>query len=133
MEKQRLQKLAGIKEIEVLDPSKAIRKQDVLDYFFGEEAFGILSDLTNQYGSLEKIIEEYGTLEEYLEEWRYEERQKEIIPYMKAYYKLFQPNEILVIVFGGEGGFKIQNGTLYKNIEVEYIGEGYYYAYFNNY
>jgi hypothetical protein len=121
-----------LKEIEVGFP---LSKKEILNWWFDEGNIYLLSYLTTS-PSLNQFLSDvgYDDLKYYLEdEFGFEENIiPKVIEYIEAYYKVFKPNEIYVTTFGDRYGTH-SKGTSYKNIEIDYIGDGYYSLYCNNY
>jgi hypothetical protein len=109
-----------------------ITKQQILDFFIdGGGGPHMLSNLA-QHESEESFLkgtildDKFNSLEECLKmEYGYEDndpRMKEEIAYIRAYFKLFKKDEILIVV-GGE--LSLDNDiSKYSKIKVEYIGDG---------
>ena len=123
-----------IKEIKVNKPF-FLNKKQLLDWWFNKGNIYLLSYLTHS-SSVEELLSNngYDNLEDYLsDDFGFEEKDiTEFIPYIEGYYRIFNPNEINISIFGNGYGTNIK-GTSYKNMEIEYIGDREYYLYCNNF
>jgi hypothetical protein len=120
-----------LKEIEIGIP---LSKQNIADWWLNEGDVNLFRWI-NRHSSLKDLLDDggYTSLEGMIDgDWAddYTDVEK-TVEYVEAYYKMFKPKEIFINIFDTDGIYI--KGISYKNIIINYIEDGAYYVFCNNF